>query len=88
MSLEGLIIWLVIGAIAGWLASLIMKRSGPAITGNHLVDMIITGVIGAFFGGWLLGVIGISLGGGMIGSIISAVIGAVIFIFLLGLLRR
>ncbi len=88
MSLESLIILLVVGAVAGWLAGAIMKRKGPALTGHHLVDTIITGVIGAFIGGWLFGFLGISLGGGIIGSIISAVIGAIIFLFLLGLLRR
>ena len=88
MSLESLIIWLVVGGIAGWLASQIMKSGGLRLTGNHLVDTIITGIIGAFVGGLLLGVLGVSLGGGIIGEIISALIGAVVFIFGLGLIRR
>ena len=53
MALESLIIWLIVGAVAGWLASQIMKRGGLALTGNALVDSIITGIIGAFVGGWL-----------------------------------
>ncbi len=88
MSLETLIIWLIVGGVAGWLASLIMKRGGLNLTGNHIVDTIITGIIGAFVGGWLLGVLGVSIGGGLVGAIISALIGAIVFIFGLGLLRR
>jgi len=88
MALESLIVWLVIGGIAGWLASQIMKSGGLSMTGNHLVDTIITGIIGAFIGGWLLGVLGISFGGGIIGAIISALIGAIVFIFGLGMIKR
>jgi uncharacterized membrane protein YeaQ/YmgE (transglycosylase-associated protein family) len=78
MSLTGLIIFLVIGAIAGWLAGLIMKA------GYGLVGDIVVGVIGSLIGGWSFGVLGIAVGG-LIGSIIAAVVGAVI---LLALLRR
>lgn len=70
MPLQALVIWIIVGGIAGWLASQIMKRGGLALTGNHLVDTIITGMVGAFIGGWLLGVLGISIGGGIIGAII------------------
>ena len=88
MSLESIVIWLIVGGVAGWLASQIMKSGGLGLTGNHVADTIITGIIGAFVGGWLLGVLGVSIGGGLVGSIISAVIGAVVLIFGLGLLRR
>ena len=88
MALESLVIWLVVGGIAGWLASLIMKSGGLRLTGNHIVDTIITGIIGAFVGGWLLGVLGVSVGGGLVGAIISALIGAIVFIFGLGLIKR
>ncbi|MCP4936619.1 MAG: GlsB/YeaQ/YmgE family stress response membrane protein [bacterium] len=88
MTLEALVIWLVVGGVAGWLASQIMKSGGLRITGNPIADTIITGIIGAFVGGWLLGVLGVSIGGGMIGSIISALIGAIVFIFGLGLIKR
>ena len=88
MSLESLIIWLIVGGVAGWLASQIMKGGGLALTGNHIVDTIITGIIGAFVGGWLLGLLGIGFGGGMVGAIVSALIGAIAFIFGLGLIRR
>jgi len=88
LSIEGLLIWLIVGGAAGWLASMIMKSGGLKLTGNHIVDTIITGIIGAVVGGWLLGVLGISVGGGIVGSIISALIGAIIFIFGLGLIKR
>jgi len=83
MTVEGLIIWLVIGAIAGWLAGLIMKGYGFGLIGN-----IVVGIVGAFIAGWLLPRIGIVIGGGMIGSIINATIGAVVLLVILGLIKR
>ena len=88
MSLETLIIWLIVGGIAGWLAGQIMKSGGLRLTGNQIADTIITGIIGAFLGGWLLSVLGVSIGGGLIGSIISALVGAIVLIFGLGLIKR
>jgi uncharacterized membrane protein YeaQ/YmgE (transglycosylase-associated protein family) len=52
MSLETLIVWLIVGGVAGWLATLIMKSGGLRLTGNHLADTIITGIIGAFSVRW------------------------------------
>lgn len=83
MSMESLLTILLIGAIAGWLAGLIVKGYGFGLLGN-----IIVGIIGAFVGTWLLAKLGVSLGGGLAGSIINAVIGAVVVLFLLGLIRR
>ncbi len=88
MSLESLIIWLVVGGVAGLLAGLIMKSGGLSLTGNNIVDTIITGIIGAIIGGFLLGALGVSIGGGLVGAIISAVIGAVVLIFGLRVLNR
>lgn len=88
MSLVGLIIWLVVGGVAGLIAGQIMKSGGLRLTGNHLVDTVITGIIGAVVGGFLLGLLGISIGGGLIGTFISALIGACVFIFGLQLLNR
>jgi uncharacterized membrane protein YeaQ/YmgE (transglycosylase-associated protein family) len=59
MSMESLLTILLIGAIAGWLAGLIVKGYGFGLLGN-----IIVGIIGAFVGSWLLGKLGVSLGGG------------------------
>jgi uncharacterized membrane protein YeaQ/YmgE (transglycosylase-associated protein family) len=83
MSIEALIIWLVIGAIAGWAAGQIMKGYGFGLVGN-----IVVGIIGAVIAGWLLPQIGISLGGGFIAAIINAIIGAVILLFIIGLFKR
>jgi uncharacterized membrane protein YeaQ/YmgE (transglycosylase-associated protein family) len=83
MSLTGLIWFLLVGLIAGWLAGKVMRGGGYGVVG----DMIV-GVIGALIGGWLFGVLGIGLGLGLIGSIITAFVGAVILIWLLRLIRR
>ena len=80
---HSIIAWLIIGAIAGWLAGVLVKGGGFGL----FVDIIV-GIVGAFIGGWLAGVLHISLGGGWIGSIITAVIGAVILLFLIRLVRR
>lgn len=80
---HGIIAWLIIGAIAGWLAGVLVKGGGFGL----IVDIIV-GIVGAFIGGWLAGVLGISVGGGWISSIITAVIGAVILLFVIRLFRR
>ena len=82
MTLTGLIWFLLIGLIAGWLAGRVMRGGGYGVVG----DMIV-GVIGALLGGWLFGVLGIGVGG-LIGSLITAFVGAVILIALLRLIRR
>ncbi|HEX3379406.1 MAG TPA: GlsB/YeaQ/YmgE family stress response membrane protein [Paraburkholderia sp.] len=80
---HGIIAWIIIGAIAGWLAGVLVKGGGFGL----IVDIIV-GIVGAFIGGWLAGVLHISLGGGWIGSIITALIGAVILLFIIRLVRR
>jgi uncharacterized membrane protein YeaQ/YmgE (transglycosylase-associated protein family) len=82
MAIEALIIWLVIGAIAGWLAGQIMKGGGFGLIGD-----IVVGIIGAVVGGWLLPRLGIFILGGMLGDILNAVIGACIVLFILRLIR-
>ena len=83
MDPTGILIWLVIGAIAGWLAGVIMKGYGFGLIGN-----IIVGIVGAVVAGWLLPRIGIYIGGGLVPQIINAVIGAVILLFVIGLVKR
>ncbi|CEJ96154.1 Transglycosylase-associated protein [Caballeronia glathei] len=80
---HGIVAWLIIGAVAGWLAGLLVKGGGFGL----LVDVLV-GIVGAVIGGWLFGVLGISLGGGWIGSVITAVIGAVVLLLVLRLIRR
>jgi uncharacterized membrane protein YeaQ/YmgE (transglycosylase-associated protein family) len=80
---HGIIAWLVIGAVAGWLAGKLVEGSGFGL----LVDIVV-GIVGAFIGGWLAGVLGINIGGGLISSIIVAAIGAAILLFVLRLIKR
>lgn len=82
MSLSGLFVFLIIGAIAGWLGGLIMKGSGFGLLGN-----IIVGIVGAVIGGALFGMLGISASG-LLGSIITATAGAVVLLFIASLIRR
>ncbi|MGN6117568.1 MAG: GlsB/YeaQ/YmgE family stress response membrane protein [Nitrobacter sp.] len=79
----GIIVWLIVGAIAGWLAGLIVKGAGFGLLGN-----IIVGIVGAVVAGWLLPRLGILIGGGFIAEIINAAIGAVIVLVILSLIRR
>jgi uncharacterized membrane protein YeaQ/YmgE (transglycosylase-associated protein family) len=80
---NGIIAWLVIGAVAGWLAGILVKGGGFGI-----VMDIVVGIAGAFIGGWLSGATHLSLGGGWVGSIVTAVIGAVILLFIVRLVKR
>jgi uncharacterized membrane protein YeaQ/YmgE (transglycosylase-associated protein family) len=81
--MSGLLWFLIIGAIAGWLAGQFMKGSGFGLLGD-----IIVGVIGALIGGWLFGTLGIWPGGGLIGSLIVAFVGAIILLYLVRLIKR
>ena len=80
---NSLIVWLIVGGVAGWLAGLIVKGYGFGLIGN-----IVVGIVGAFIAGWLLPRLGIVIGGGIIAAIINAVIGAVILLVIIGLVRR
>ena len=80
MAVEAIMIILIVGAVAGWLAGLIVRGIGFGLIGN-----IIVGIVGAFIAGWLLPRIGIFIGGGIIGSIINATIGAVVLLVIIGL---
>jgi uncharacterized membrane protein YeaQ/YmgE (transglycosylase-associated protein family) len=83
MQVEALLILLLIGAIAGFLAGTIVKGYGFGVVGN-----IIVGIVGAVFGGWLLPQLGLFTGGGMLGQIITATLGAVVLLILIGFVRR
>ena len=82
MAIESLIILLVIGAVAGWLAGLIVKGIGFGLVGN-----IIVGIVGAFIGGFLLPRLGVVIIGGVIADIIDATIGAVILLVIIGFVK-
>ncbi len=83
MAIESLILWLIIGAVAGWLAGLLVKGYGFGLIGNILV-----GIAGAIIAGWLLPHVGFFLVGGILAEIVNAVIGAVILLLVIGLVRR
>jgi uncharacterized membrane protein YeaQ/YmgE (transglycosylase-associated protein family) len=83
MDATAIIIWLIVGAIAGWLAGMVVKGGGYGLIGD-----IVVGIIGALIAGWLLPQIGIVIGGGIIAAIINAFIGAVILLLILRLIRR
>jgi uncharacterized membrane protein YeaQ/YmgE (transglycosylase-associated protein family) len=83
MTIEAVVIWLVIGAIAGWLAGLIVKGYGFGLVGN-----IVVGIVGAVLAGWLLPRLGFVFIGGIAAAIINAVIGAVILLLIIGLFKR
>lgn len=82
MNLTELIIFLAIGAIAGWLAGTLMKGRGFGLLGNMVV-----GVIGAVLGGFVFDLLGISAGG-LIGSIVTATAGAAILIFAVRIIKK
>ena len=78
------LMWIVVGLIAGVLASMVMGGTGYGIIGD-----IIIGIVGAFVGGWLMSALGASTPfGGLPGTIFVAFIGAVVLLFVLRLLRR
>lgn len=81
--LWAILIWIIIGGIAGWIASKLVTGGGMGLAGN-----VVLGIIGAVVAGWLLPAIGIGLGGGMIGSIITAAIGAIIVLIVISLVKR
>lgn len=80
--MEGILIWLIVGGIAGWLAGLIVKGGGQGILIN-----IVVGIVGAVIGGWLFGELGIAVGTGILNAIVTAVVGAVILLLIVGVIR-
>lgn len=82
MSNESLLIILFVGLVAGWLAGQIVRGTGLGIVGDLLF-----GILGAFFGSWLLPRLGIHLGAGVISAIINATIGAILLLLIVRLLR-
>lgn len=76
-----ILVTLLIGALAGWLGSVIYQGSGLGLIGN-----IIVGIAGSFVGYWLLGKLDLHLGSGWIGTILTGAIGAIVILFLLNLI--
>jgi uncharacterized membrane protein YeaQ/YmgE (transglycosylase-associated protein family) len=82
MDLTSLLIFLAIGAVAGWLAGVIMKGGGFGIVAD-----IIIGIIGAVVGGFVFGLLGISANG-LIGSIVTATVGAIVLLFIVRMFKK
>jgi uncharacterized membrane protein YeaQ/YmgE (transglycosylase-associated protein family) len=83
MGIESVIVLLLVGAVAGWLAGKIVSGFGFGLVGN-----IVVGILGAFIASWILPRLGIGIGGGILASIIHATIGAVILLALLRVVKK
>jgi uncharacterized membrane protein YeaQ/YmgE (transglycosylase-associated protein family) len=83
LSNESLIVIILVGVIAGWLAGQIMQGTGFGLIGD-----LIIGIVGAFIGDWLLPQLHLHLGVGIVALIINATIGAIVLLLILGLVGR
>ena len=83
MEAQSLIVWLIVGAIAGWLAGKVVRGGGFGLIGD-----IIVGIIGGFIAGWLLPAVGVPIAAGFVGAVIDSCIGAVILLIILRLIKR
>jgi len=85
MDVQALIVFLIIGAVAGWIAGVLVKGYGLGLVGN-----IVVGIIGSFVAGWLLPKVGVKsiVKNPIADQIIFAVIGAVILLVIIGLIPR
>ncbi|MEY2819864.1 MAG: hypothetical protein RL275_3327 [Chloroflexota bacterium] len=83
MSLESLIVWVIVGGIAGTIADWLVSGVRLGCLGT-----VVIGILGAFIGAWLLRLMNVSIGSGIINDIITASIGAIALLFAIRLLRR
>jgi uncharacterized membrane protein YeaQ/YmgE (transglycosylase-associated protein family) len=81
--MDGLLYWLIVGLIAGWLTGVVMRGGGYGV----LADIIL-GILGGVLGGWIFSRLGVSAGGGLVGGIVVAFIGAVVLVGITRVLRR
>ena len=82
MDIDSLIMILIIGALAGWLAGSIIKGRGFGLAGN-----IVVGIVGAVIGGYMFNFLGVNIGG-LLGSLVTATIGAAVLLFLIQLIKK
>lgn len=76
-----IIFWIIIGGVAGWIAEKVTKSD------HGLLTNIAVGIIGAFIGGFLFGLLGIQVAGGIVGSLITATVGALVLLYALRFVR-
>ena len=82
MSTEHLLLFLVIGVVAGFLAGKIMRGAGYGLVGD-----LIVGVIGSFIGVWVFGLLGIGVGG-ILGLLVASVVGALLLLYVIRLVKK
>ena len=82
MNVQNFLVFIVLGALAGWISGLLTKGQGFGVLGN-----IIVGIVGAFLGGFIFGLLGISAHN-FLGQLIFAVLGALVFLWLLRFIRK
>jgi uncharacterized membrane protein YeaQ/YmgE (transglycosylase-associated protein family) len=83
VTLVAILVWLIVGAVAGWLAGIVVKGGGFGLVGD-----IIVGIVGAVVAGYLFPALGVNLGGGILGAIIAAAIGAIIVLVIVKIVKR
>jgi uncharacterized membrane protein YeaQ/YmgE (transglycosylase-associated protein family) len=83
MALESILVWIIVGGIAGLLAEWLIGGVKLGCIGTVLI-----GILGAFIGGWLFGVLGISIGSGLLTEIVRAFVGAAVLLLIVRLVRR
>lgn len=76
-----ILITLLIGAVAGWLGSMIYKGGGLGLLGN-----IVVGILGSYVGYWIFGKLGLSLGTALLGQIVTGAFGAIVILFLINII--
>ena len=83
MALSSIIVWIIVGGIAGTIADWLVSGVRLGCLGT-----VVVGIIGAFIGGWLLGVLHVSIGTGIVNDIITASIGAIVLLLGIRIFRR
>lgn len=83
MTIETLVVWIVVGGLAGLVADWLVPRISLG-----LVEAVVVGILGAILGGWLLGVLGVSVGSGLGTTILVAIIGAVVLLLIVRAISR
>jgi len=82
MTITSVLLFLLVGLAAGWIASALVRGGGFGLIGN-----LVVGVVGALIGGHILGFFGMTAGG-LFGSLFTAILGAVVLLFLIRLIKR
>lgn len=83
MDAQTLLIWIIVGGVAGWLAGQVVRGFGFGLVGN-----IIVGILGAILAGWLFGAVGFTFFPGILNAILTAFLGAVILLLIVRVIKR